>query len=450
MKTLKFLLFIALVLSQIQLKAQHDFTVSFSSRNDSIQYYIHNHTKDTINAVSVNANWFHMSDYLVFWPEDLSVGLNIETVEGKYTGSNYIFKYQSIQSMSFDFDILPGDSQRFATAVNYRDIEDTVMVGNIQIWYSTATQTGLNSVVYASNTSNCEFAEYYLVANKGNDGIKKSTKTGPTLHPSPNCLNGLFVVVVDRNTLKPKPVMGVYPECEDGRKWTSFGYPTDDFVFYYFDPLDTAFETKLIQLIKNVQSGDHIFMSTQGTNLEYDMRTDALRNAFIDLGAKTGQSQTGLDVGEVFCAFGSKGNQEGTFFAFTKNKFNTSDYVEKRIFLLPSQYPDINTPFAPCYEATISEIKREQPKEENHIIHPGILSWKYYPNPLKQNKAILNVVSDKALLNQPVNIRILSVTGKTILKSIEHKTHHKINLSHLSAGLYYLFLNGEMHKLIIN
>jgi len=79
-----------------------------------------------------------------------------------------------------------------------------------------------------------------------------------------------------------------------------------------------------------------------------------------------------------------------------------------------------------------------------------MLSWKYYPNPLKQNKATLNVVSDKALFNQPVNIRILSVTGKTILNSIEQKSHHKINLSHLSAGLYYLYLNGETHKLIIN
>ena len=103
--------------------------MSFSSRNDSIQYYVHNHTKDTINAVSVNVNWFHMSDYLIFWPEDLSVGLNIETVEGNYTGSNYIFKFQSIQTMSFDFDILPGDSQRFATAVNYRDIEEKKKLG---------------------------------------------------------------------------------------------------------------------------------------------------------------------------------------------------------------------------------------------------------------------------------------------------------------------------------
>ena len=450
MKTLRFLLLFPLFFSQIQLKAQQDFTVSYSLRNDSIQYFIHNHTVDTINAVSLNVNWFHMSDYLVFWPEDLSVGLNIETVEGIYTGSNYIFKFQSIQTMSFDFDILPGDSQRFATAVNYRDIEDTVMVGNIQIWYSTANQTGLNSVVYPSNTSNCEFAEYYLVANKGKDGIKKSTKSGPTLHPSPNCSNGLYVVVVDRNTLKPKPVMGVYPECEDGRKWTSFGYPSDEYVFYYFDPLDTAFETKLVQLIKSVQSGDHVFMSTQGTNLEYNMGTEALRNAFIDLGAKNGPAQTGLDIGEVFCAFGSKGNQEGTFFAFTKNKFNTSDYVEKRIFLLPSQYPDINTSFAPCYEATVSEIKREQPKEENHIVQTDLGDWKIYPNPLKHNKARLHVVSGKSMLNQPTNLRILSATGKTILNSSMQSTHHKIDLSHLSAGLYYLYLNGETHKLIIN
>ena len=450
MKTLRFLLLFPLVFSQIQLEAQQDFTVSFSPQNDSIQYYIHNYTDDTVNAVSLNVNWFHMSDYLVFWPEDQSVGLNIETVQGNYTGSNYIFKYHSIQTMSFDFDILPGDSQRFATAVNYRNIEDTVMVGNIQIWYSTPTQTGLNSVVYASNTSNCEFAEYYLVANKGNDGIKKSTKSGPTLHPSPNCLNGLYVVVVDRNTLKPKPVMGVYPECEDGRKWTSFGYPSDEYVFYYFDPLDTAFESKLIQLINNVQSGDHVFMSTQGTNLEYDMGTEVLRNAFIDLGAHKGLSQTGLDIGEIFCAFGSKGNQEGTFFAFTKNKFNTSDYVQKRIFLLPSQYPDMSTSFAPCYEATISEIKREQPKEENHILHPELVSWKVYPNPLKQSIAILNVVSDGSLLNQSMNLRILSATGKTILNSSVQRSHYKIDLSHLSAGLYYLFLNGETQKLIIN
>jgi hypothetical protein len=350
---------------------------------------------------------------------------------------------------SFDFNLLPGDSQRFATAVNYREIEDTVMVGNIQIWYSTPEKTGLSAVVYPKSSSDCEFAEYYLVANKGNDGVKKSTKSGPNLHPSTNCLNGLYVVVVDRNTLNPKPVIGVYPECEDGRKWTSFGHPTDEYIYYYFDPLDTAFESKLIDLIKSVQSGDHVFMSTQGTTVEYDMGTVALRNIFVELGSEKGLSQSGLDKGEVFCAFGSKGNREGTFFAFTKNKFNTSDYAEKRIFLLPSQYPDFNTPFAPCYEATISEIKREQPKEENDIINPERISWKFYPNPLENNVAVLNIVSDKPLLNPQLYMRVLSATGKTVFYKFIKGAHQKIDLSHLSSGLYYLSLNGEMRKLII-
>lgn len=442
--TIRTILFLTLI-SFIRLSdAQSKFNVSYSNKKDSTEYYIKNNTQDTINAVSINVNWFHMSDFLVFWPEDMSMGLKTKTESGSFTGKKYQFNFRSIQTMSFDFNILPGDSQRFATAVNYRNTEDTLMVGNLQMWYSTSTAESLSEIVYPQNTSDCDFAEYYLVANKGNDGVKKSTVSGPNLHPAVTCVNGLYAVVIDRNSLMPKPVQGLNPNCEDGMKWTTFGHATDDIVFYYFNPVDTSFESELIELIEQVQSGDHIFICSKGTGNEYNMGTDRLRKAWELIGGKTGNQQVNLNSADMFAAFGSKGNDAGSMVAFRKGRFNSTAYLELRVFLLPSQYPDIDISFAPCFEASTTEIKREQPKQ-NGRVNLETKAWRIFPNPISKQETLCIQHS----FNKSTPLYIHEYSGRLINTfTIGPKTKW-IDLKELPSGLYLLRMNGEIQKLFI-
>ena len=450
------LAFILLLNSSI-LKSQQNFELSFINKKDTTYFYLHNNTQDTINGVAINATWFHMSNGLIFWPEDMLTGLSVNTTDGVFTATNIQFKYKSYQRMSFDFYVPNGDSQLFAKVVNYISKPDTIMCANLQLWYLDDNDSLHNERVLPSGSSpnDCLFEQYYLVSNLGNtDGVKLGSAANYTLHRSNQCTVGLAIVVIDRNTLLPTPVNGITPQCPDGRKWTTFGHPSNEQVFYYFDMKDTSSISQIIELIEAIPTGDHVFISTLGTT-ETDFRSTRMKNALKLIGASGKETTNELYSSKTYCAFGSKGANPGSFYGQGIQPLQSNEYTLREYVLFPAKFYDSSSAFSPCYEKGISIIMPEQPKHNNDVISLNKVSnWSVFPNPLDrsyQHKIYISGINDSFLLTD-VQLSVYNSLGQPIAFNSEKIDNHQIQVTiqDLISGVYFLKLNHQTQKLIVH
>ncbi len=455
MQPLLFILF-SMIFSISNLWGQQSFELSHVNKKDTTFFYIHNNTNDTINGVSINATWFHMGEGLVFWPADMLTGISVYKTEGIYPAANMKFKFKSYQRMSFDFDVANGDSQLFAFAVNYVASYDTLMCANVQIWYLDNNDSLNNYKVLPkqSSANNCEYEQYYLVSNLGSsDGIKWGSAANFTLHKSNICTSGLAIVIIDRNSLKPTHVNGITPNCVDGRKWTTFGYPTDEQVFYYFDMTDTNSISQIIQLIEAVPTGDHVFISTLGTTAT-DFRSTRMRNALKLIGASGNETQNELYSLKTLCGFGSKGAASGTYYGQAVQPLQSSVYTLREYIFFPGKNYDSTNAFSSCYEKGISVIMPEQPKQNAVIALNEIEPWIIYPNPVTQfDQSHFYVLGNwNATISENLNIKLLNTQGQTVPFNWKKLDGNKLEIvaNDLNKGVYILKIQNQSQKILVN
>lgn len=440
----------------IDIYGQQNFAMSYVNKKDTTYFYLHNNTTDTINGVAINATWFHMGEGLLFWPEDMLTGLSVYKTQGNYIASNLQFKFKSYQRMSFDFFVPHGDSQLFAKVVNYVSTSDTIMCANLQLWYLDDMDSLHNERVLPTNSkpNDCAFEQYYLVSNLGkSDGIKLGSAANYTLHRSNQCTVGLAIVVIDRNTLMPTPVNGITPNCEDGRKWTTFGYPTNEQVFYYFNMNDTSSISQIIELIEAIPAGDHVFISTLGTT-ETDFQSTRMKNALKLIGAKGNETRYNLHSYKTYCAFGSKGAAAGSFYGQGIQPLQSSDYTLREYVFFPGSYYDSSSAFSTCYEKGISIIMPEQPKQNSLQTIKKSSSWFIYPNPINNSNTLKLKVKDNynTWIFNDFNISVYNSIGRSIPIEWEilDKKYIQVSLQNLNPGIYFLKLNNESQKFLVN
>ena len=414
----------------------YEFKAGFYDRKDSHSYYIVNLSNDTINGVSIHCTWFFMKDYMIFWPEDPLVLLGLNRTEGTFPASNGMtFRRRGFHRMSFDFDIPPGDTQVFATAINLNpDEKDTVMCSNIQLWFIDKSGEAQNYKVKPNPDPNgdCLYETFFLRGNTGEDGIKVGGPANSTLHESKNCTTGLFAVVIDRNTLQPTLIPGIQSNCPESQP------------FYYFDPNQTNFKSQLIELINALPSGDHLFLSTmgrQGVNL-----TDtAIRKALEKIGATSNSNSElpFLKASVVFVGFGTKDAPSGYFFCYNPGEppSGTAETVQKEYLLFPNAYHDPANNFAPCYEEFISPIDKEQPKINNNHVK-SLSKLTFYPNPVKRGGII-------HLPRELSEIELYNLSGNKICTLSNLNQSVQIPDS-LSSGIYLLKSGHQQSLLVVN
>ncbi len=445
-----------MIFSISQLRGQQPFELSHVSKKDTTFFFIHNKTNDTINGVSINATWFHMGEGLVFWPADMLTGVSVNKTAGSFPAANVKFKFKSYQRMSFDFDVVNGDSQLFAFAVNYVAAYDTLMCANVQIWYLDENDSLNNYKVLPkkSSSSNCEYEQYYLVSNLGaSDGVKWGSASNYSLHISTACNNGLAVVVIDRNTLKPKPVNGITPSCPDGKKWTSFGHPSDEQVFYFFDMTDTSSISKIIELIEAIPTGDHVFISTMGY-AETDFRSTRMRNALKLIGATGNETKAELHSLKTLCGFGSKGAPTGSYYGQAIQEMGSSEYTLKEYVFFPGKFYDTANAFSSCYEKGISIIMPEQPKQNSTRSLNKIEPWVAFPNPVENSpKTQIYVTGNWAQINpNSLPIGLYNLQGQSVpltFKKVSEK-QLELNLDSPNQGVYFLKIQNQTQMIIID
>ena len=427
--------------------ASQDVRLGMRAQKDSMIYYVVNETDQKINAGAIICTWFHNSELMVFWPADLGIGLGTVSKSGTYTGKNVQFSIRTTQRVSFDFDIYPGDSQEFVTVQNYSEEPQEVMCTNIRLYYFDTSGEARETDVYPINQNPCPFKQVYMVGNVTNDGIRFWTTANQILHYSTKCTSGFDVVVIDRSTLEPTPVPGQTPLCDDGKKWTSFGHPTNEQVYYHFDFTDTNHISAFVNLVEAINPGNHVFISHASRNAVNmtDTRVVAALEKLggdADLVSYKGKNpiENKLLADKVWMVYGNKSSEEGTLEIFKDQD------VKKEYVLLPDQVYDESKSFAPCFEATLSELEKAQEVLDtatNNTFKLTYHSDRIYPNPMEDVLQVFTYFPQE-------NISLYSAAGQRCAIQVEPfaTNLYRIDTKLLDSGVYVLKVGEEYHRII--
>jgi hypothetical protein len=420
--------------------AQNKFSLSQTIHKDSIYYYLKNNTNATIKASAITCTWFHMKGDLVFWPEDKSIPLNISTTTGRFQGNTFTFRRRSDQKLAFSRFINPGDSAIFVKATNYSKQPDTLMCANMQLYYLDTNGEAYNDEVYPNFSQKCPFQRVFVVGDLSNDGIRFGSFANKILHATNTCSSGLVVVIIHRSTLKPTTAPGIDPQCADGRKWTSFGYPTDEQIFYRFDFTDTSNRTKFVQFLEAINNGDHVFFSTPA-RVAMDLRDKRLANAMKLIGSNDSIGKT-LFSEKMFTGYGQKGAKQGTIF-FKREDAKNFVPVIKEFLLLQDQEYSTDYAFAACYEPLTAKILEEQPNKPTSTEILNKSHFSIYPNP---SNSLIYI--DKT--NPKAEDFILTDNVGKVIQTIRIKDFkNELFIGNLIPGCYFLMNGNQTQKFIV-
>jgi hypothetical protein len=439
------LLFIALL--SFKSGVAQSFRLGMRAQKDSMIYYVVNETDQVVNAGAIICTWFHNTELMVFWPADIGIGLGTVTQTGTYTGKNVQFNRRTTQRVSFDFDIYPGDSQEFVTVQNYSEQPQEVMCANIRLFYFDTAGRDREADVYPIDQNPCPFKQVYMVGNFSNDGIRFWTVANRLLHYSTTCTTGFDVVVIDRSSLEPVPVPGQTPLCQDGKKWTSWGHPLNEQVYYHFDFIDTTHIPAFVDLVEAINPGDHVFMSHASRNA-VNMTDKRVVAALETLGGDPGllsyigkkPSENKLIASKVWMAYGNKGSDKGTLEIFADLD------VKKEYVLLPDQVYDESKSFAPCFEASLSELEKAQEvldTNENNLAHISHPPSRIFPNPVNDVLQVFSYFPQE-------KIALFTSAGQRCEVRVEsYSTHlYRIDMNAMGSGVYILKVGEEAHRII--
>jgi hypothetical protein len=420
--------------------AQKKFSLSQTIHKDSIYYYLKNNTNATIKASAITCTWFHMKGDLVFWPEDKSIPLNISTTTGRFQGNTFTFRRRSDQKLAFSRFINPGDSAIFVRATNYNKQPDTLMCANMQLYYLDSNGEAFNDEVYPNFSQKCPFQRVFVVGDLSNDGIRFGSFANKILHVTNTCSSGLVVVIIHRSTLKPTTAPGIDPQCADGRKWTSFGYPTDEQIFYRFDFTDTSNRTKFVQFLEAINNGYHVFFSTPA-RVAMDLRDKRLANAMKLIGSNDSIGKT-LFSEKMFTGYGQKGAKQGTIF-FKREDAKNFVPVIKEFLLLQDQEYSTDYAFAACYEPLTAKILEEQPNKPTSTEILNQSHFSIYPNP---SNSLIYI--DKT--NPKAEDFILTDNVGKVIQTIRIKDFkNELFIGNLIPGCYFLMNGNQTQKFIV-
>lgn len=425
------------------------FRLGIRKQQDSMIYYVVNETNQMANAGAIICTWFHNTEEMVFWPADLGIGLGTVTKDGSYSGKNAQFNRRTTQRVSFDFDISPGDSQEFVTVQNYSNVPQEVMCTNIRLFYFDTAGRDREASVFPLNEDPCPFKQVFMVGNFSNDGIRFWTTANRLLHYSSTCTTGFDVVVIDRSTLEPTPVPGQTPLCNDGKKWTTWGHPLNEQVYYHFDFTDTTHIRAFVYLVEAINPGDHVFISHASRNA-VNMTDKRVMAALETLGGDPGlvsfqgknPTENKLIATKVWMAYGNKSSNEGTLEIF-KDKDIKKEYV-----LLPDQVYDESKSFAPCFEASLREL--DETKEtfdtsgnSNGIIVKSKIQSRVFPNPVEDQLQVFSGFPQEKMA-------LYTVAGQRCEVQVEpYSTRlYRIDMKLMGSGVYVLKVGGDVHRII--
>ncbi len=363
---------------QAVLAQQPEFSFKPVQYSDSTVWYIHNHSQRWVKPTSLTLNWYHQKQSLVIWPYKYEPGYFLNTQKENYAGRNWVWKYKSSHGLSISDTIFPGDSLAVLISVNYNTAaSDTVMPANLMLYFKDSIARGQTARIVPGG-SHCVYQPLFLSSYWDKAGIKYGSHYNPSLHEG-SCLNAgdwgsTYLIVFNEQTLKPSLAGMMFPRCESGRLWSTFGYAKDSQLFYSFNMSETGYFDSLIEAIS---PGDYVAMVSYAGATWSAVHGPSLAKLGFDVDrAATMQhvllGRKGLPLDKAhYVGFGAP---------MASLKWVGMDHV-----LIPEQggdslkaYPDCFESLVRVHEPYIPEVKDTS---SNRIHEVSALAWTLFPNP---------------------------------------------------------------------
>lgn len=414
---------------------QVKFELIATAKKDTVYYSLKYHGPSQFNGVSITCNWLTMREDVYFFSPFPFGGLNYVRSSGIFPGNKYKFKHKVSAGYDYDVFLDSGQQQVFAYCENFGTIPDTILCANLEV-YGSINDKNVKYSVYPSGQNDCPFERVYCQAGLTINGISLGSFANTTLHQSKDCDLKVVAVVFNQYTLKPVSLGAFLPNCPDGRKWKSFGYPTDDQVFFDFNLKTDSGQKYFSDFVDAIETGDHVFLATAKRN-QFVYKTNVFKNALFKLGLDL-NTYNGISTQyDLLAAYGRKGLKSGKmkFFASWAN-----DHKQYEIFMLQGQPLDTSYDFAPCYEVLTKKILEQQPKLKV-VLKYHIPQFKVYPNPTASQWSVYSQKNAKFTLYnaQMQRIKQFSVdAGQTV----------ELNAFELSTGVYFLQGDGATMKIM--
>jgi hypothetical protein len=352
-------------------------------------------------------------------------GLNYVRSSGIFPGNKYKFKHKVSAGYDYDVFLDSGQQQVFAYCENFGTIPDTILCANLEV-YGSINDKNVKYSVYPSGQNDCPFERVYCQAGLTINGVSLGSYANSTLHQSTSCDLKVVAVVFNQYTLKPVSLGAFLPNCPDGRKWKSFGYPTDDQVFFDFNLKTDSGQQYFSDFVDAIETGDHVFLATAKRN-QFVYKTNVFKNALFKLGLDL-NTYNGISTQyDLLAAYGRKGLKSGKmkFFASWAN-----DHKQYEIFMLQGQPLDTSFDFAPCYEVLTKKILEQQPKIGVNQIQK-LSQVKVFPNPTQKNWSVFsNINCNFTVFN--AQMQVVKQFGVLAAETFE------LNASDLPTGIYFL------------
>ncbi|MFM1898814.1 MAG: hypothetical protein RL577_1054 [Bacteroidota bacterium] len=405
-----------------------DFSFQSVQYSDSTVWYIHNHSEKWIKPISLTLNWFHQKKSLVIWPYKYEPGYFLQTLEQSNSGRNWSWKFKSSHGLSISDTIYPGDSLPVLISVNY-DVNDpdTVMPANITLYFRDSITRGQVEHIVPAGSS-CSFQQLFLSSYFDKAGIKYGSHYLPSLHEG-GCLDAstwgnAYLMVFNEQTLKPSLAGMMFPRCEAGRLWSTFGYAKDSQLFYSFNFSETSYFDSLVEAIS---PGDYVALVSYAGATWSTQHASALAKLGFDVNqAGTMQhvllGRKSLPLGRaIYTGFGAP--------------MASLKWVGMDAVMIPGQSGDSLKPYPDCYETLVRihepYIPEVKDTSSSGLFGPVVLEWSISPNPADQT----------VRLNSPVGIsswNLMDAQGRFIAAS----NCGEVSCGELPAGVYLIQAKG--------
>lgn len=417
--------FILITLFAFTTSVQAQFQLLAESQNETCKWYVKNISADSHKLTSVSMRFFHQGANIVFTPSITNPGGGKYQFKGNYNGDGiFNFKYKTIQILSLDANLQPGEQALLSTTENAGTVRDTIIAAGVTVYYSDFGNPN-SSQVFPGGVTPCPSTPVFINAGTSNSGIKLGSLASQPLHFAV-CEPQLVAIVFDNNTLKRKAVSGQTPHCEFGRKWKTWGHAEDSMIYYSFDITTTVGQLQFDTFVNAMNIGDYIALTN---TLIIDLsHLNAVLNSMkkIGFGYPAFSNSTGF-----FTVLGKKGvNPDEAVYNHCQDDHGICN-VSLEHSMTAGDKTNAMKDYSSCYENIVQYLEIAP---VNSITAKEAIQMEVHPNPTTQNWQ----VSGKQLQG---TLHLYSQTGKH-LGSYQIREKAGISTDHLASGLYILSYEG--------
>lgn len=372
-----------------------------------------------INMVGVRI--FHQRPNMDFTPVSPLPGFARYQYEGSFTGKTKTYRYKSVCFFPADSVLSPSAQLSFASGTNYNtSFGDSILAAGISVFCKI---DGRDTVIEAfpGGMTPCPGKHIFLNGGTPTAGLKEGSFSYINLAKNA-CTGSLNMIVYDNASLQRKPVAGFTPLCPGGRKWRSYGFATDSFVYYSFDITSPAGRRGFDSVVQGISNGDFVVLGNQ--TIQPLSWFDSCKNTLQKLGF--GNISLGNSPGYLVMA-GKKGLPIGKarYEFCASSHLNCYTSLEQTLVagLSASELPD----FASCFEAYEVATEKGWPLKTYNTSSNDV---RVYPNPTRD----FWIVKAFAPIAQ---IEVFDISGRLIQGKIPGSSGI-VDASNLPAGSYFI------------